>query len=92
MSEYIKREDAIERLTNLFQLQKETARAIIEAIPAADVVERKKGEWETIPFKCGSFMLYMPYCSICGAKPTEIGWKYRPNYCPNCGTRMEDKK
>ena len=37
MAEYIKREDAIERLTGLFQLQAETAKAIVDAIPAADV-------------------------------------------------------
>lgn len=38
MAEYIEREAAIDRLENLFQLQVETARSIIEAIPAADVV------------------------------------------------------
>ena len=37
MTEYIKREDVIERLTGLFQLQASTAKAIIESIPAADV-------------------------------------------------------
>lgn len=35
--EYIEREAAIERLAKLMQLQASTARAIIEAIPAADV-------------------------------------------------------
>lgn len=37
MPKYIEREAVIERLTNLMQLQAPTARAIIEAIPAADV-------------------------------------------------------
>lgn len=37
MSDYIEREAAIERLAKLMQLQPSTARAIIEAIPAADV-------------------------------------------------------
>lgn len=37
--EYIPREAAIERLEKLFQLQAATARTIIDAIPAADVVE-----------------------------------------------------
>ena len=36
--EYIEREAAIKRLERLFQLQAQTARSIIEAIPAADVV------------------------------------------------------
>lgn len=39
MAEYIEREAAIERLEKLFQLQDCTARAIVEAIPAADVRE-----------------------------------------------------
>lgn len=38
MDEYIERETAIDRLEKLFQLQAPTARTIIEAIPAADVV------------------------------------------------------
>lgn len=37
--EYIEREAAIDRLEKLFQLQAPTARAIIEAIPAANVRE-----------------------------------------------------
>ena len=37
MAEYIKREDVIEKLTGLFQLQAETAKAIIESIPTANV-------------------------------------------------------
>lgn len=37
MAEYIEREAAIERLEKLFKLQACTARAIVEAIPAADV-------------------------------------------------------
>lgn len=37
MAEYIERGATIDRLEKLFQLQAATARAIIEAIPAADV-------------------------------------------------------
>jgi len=38
MAEYISKEDVLEKLTGLFQLQAETAKAIIESIPTADVV------------------------------------------------------
>ena len=38
MAEYIEKQIAEERLCNLFQLQAETAKAIIDAIPSADVV------------------------------------------------------
>lgn len=37
MDEYVEREAVIERLEKLMQLQAATARAIVEAIPAADV-------------------------------------------------------
>lgn len=37
MTKYIEREAAIERLEKLFQLHACTARAIVEAIPTADV-------------------------------------------------------
>ena len=45
MAEYIEREAAIDRLEKLFQLQASTARAIIEAIPAADVAPVRHGRW-----------------------------------------------
>ena len=39
MADYIKREDVIDRLEKTFLLQAQTARAIVEAIPAADAIE-----------------------------------------------------
>ena len=39
MSDYIKREDVVEKLVRTFLLQAPTARAIVEAIPAADAIE-----------------------------------------------------
>ena len=85
MAEYIEREAVIERLTGLFQLQAETAKAIVEAIPAADVVERKKGTWRK-EMVCGGFREDWDYtCSVCGAvvhNPNTM------NYCPCCGADM----
>ncbi len=43
MSEYVKKSDVIERLVELFQLQASTAKAIVEAIPAVNVVEVDEG-------------------------------------------------
>ena len=40
MSNYIRRSDAIDQLVEIFKLQAKTARAIVETIPAADVVDR----------------------------------------------------
>ena len=90
MAEYIEREAVIERLTGLFQLQAETAKAIVEAIPAADVVERKKGRWKQV--HVGGYTPGGNCLSLC----PECGWEFGThriypdyNFCPNCGCRMD---
>ena len=57
----------------------------IDAVPAADVVERKTGTWEQDnPFT-------KPRCSECGEPCFGLhGFDYTLTpYCPNCGSRME---
>ena len=54
---------------------------LINAAPAADVVEVVHGRW--IPFH-SQVAGYIQYCSAC-----EIGCTWQPNYCPNCGARMD---
>lgn len=56
----------------------------LERLPAADVIERKRGEW----IHDYHYGLALPEhkCSICGE------WEYsdeESNYCPNCGAKME---
>lgn len=87
MSDYIEREAAIERLAKLMQLQPSTARAIIEAIPAADVRPVVRGKWEPVvaanedgsPYQAGI------RCSECGHFDV-----LEFNYCPNCGADMRE--
>ena len=81
MSDYISREAAIERLEKLFHLQATTARVIIEAIPAADVLENKRGKWIR-----GDMILNRQVCSICSARFDTLE---NDNFCPNCGAQME---
>lgn len=78
MSDYIKREDALdawydnERFTD------------IEAIPAADVVERKKGKWLDVTTLGNEFI-----CWVCSECRHGADFVYEPyNFCPNCGARM----
>lgn len=86
MSDYIKREDAMdawytnERYTD------------IEGIPSADVVEQKHGKWiDTEPHlkdwqQRKSGMAY--YCSVCGHRAGKN--KHRTyKYCPWCGAKMD---
>ena len=60
---------------------------ILDAIPAADVVEVKHGEW--IVDDAGS-----EHCSCCGHKfyisaLFAVGGNNEPNCCPNCGAKMD---
>ena len=83
--DYIKREDAMERVNewgNMYP-DSDTAREALTMVmnelltmPSADVVERKRGEW-VYEFGKGA------HCSICGK-----GCVWNFNYCPNCGADM----
>ena len=88
MAEYIEREAVMkaidaerDRLVALDMIGAEhilahNARRIIEDFPAADVVERKRGEWielTTAAVKCSQ-------CSAIHAAHS--------TYCPNCGADM----
>lgn len=52
--------------------------------------ERKKGKWVGSDSQCGIA------CSVCGVSVDDfccstdyIDMNYQPNFCPNCGARME---
>lgn len=53
----------------------------IKAIPAADVAEVVHGKWDD------SLDGITPYCSICGRSHKLM--VRTPNYCPNCGAKMD---
>ena len=84
MSEYIKREDALQALRDVLKQKKHLRPPIydaidnVKAIPSADVVEVRHGRWE----QDDEFV-----CSVCGYKMIVGGGAY--NYCPNCGARMD---
>ena len=91
MTEYIKREDAVEAFyTATGDGDKaDWAVGVIKSIPSADVVERKRGKWIK---DCNVAFFWK--CSECGAY---IFWRKEeyllrnedePNYCPNCGADM----
>ena len=80
MAEYIEKQIAKERLCNLFQLQAATARAIIEAIPAADVVPVVRCK-DCKHFHAG---LDSNYCRWWDS------WGINPDGFCSCGAKMED--
>ena len=102
MDEYIKRKDAEEYIKNfgkgaisdgLKTLDPvddivSLARGI-DMIPAADVAEVKHGEWiEHFNFGCWHYDC--PFCDFGFA--TQIRNEDTPNYCENCGAKMDKKE
>ena len=93
MSDYISREVAIEQIKKEWAklpLSKTTGFAILmrvlRKIPAADVVERKRGRWERLNTYYEPLGISPPpivYCSECRL----VGY-WEPNFCPQCGADM----
>ena len=87
--------DYIDRDAVCYQLEKQAtvdgqprairrARRIVAEFPAADVVERKRGEWAR--------MNELDYrCSVCN-KRTFINRYPLYAYCPNCGADMREEQ
>ncbi len=89
MSDYIRREDAIEvinqgRLTKLIDV--DVAESGLKDLPAADVVPVVHAYW--IPQKENhEFKEAWMKCSACGY-PVSM-WTGNTNFCPNCGAKMD---
>ena len=92
MAEYIEREALLERnmYGNTNPITHRTyAKNLIESAPAADVVEVKHGEWiEHFNFGCWHYDC--PFCDFGFA--TQIRNEDTPNYCENCGAKMDKKE
>ena len=61
----------------------------IAAIPAADVVERKRGKWVEVSYWKNRIHYEAKRCSVCGA---EVGKKTQYNGCPYCFADMRGEK
>lgn len=93
MAEYIDRDIVLAHKGDCYDYDGHLLYAVgtgdILRIPAADVVERKKGEW--IDKEIVTYLLngeryataYGYYCSNCGKTVGEKG-----NFCPSCGSDM----
>lgn len=53
----------------------------ISELPSADVAPVVHGRWDD------SFDGITPYCSVCGRSHRMM--TRTPNYCPNCGAKMD---
>ena len=86
MAEYIKKEDIEQKiqdgLNNLI-LGHDAIEVLgmIYEMPTADVAPVRHGRWLPIHSTAAGDI---QYCSAC-----EIGCTWKPNYCPNCGAKMD---
>ena len=83
MSDYIKREDAINAIIDAVATYKPASIRISE-IPPADVRENVRGEWIEITNETEEWYWHPSKCSICGAEMLLSFDKF----CPNCGADM----
>jgi hypothetical protein len=85
MSDYIKREDALEQFDyyDLGEYLTTQIRDMLMDIPSADVAPVRHGRWVSIN--------EYPYekCSICGETHDTV--RCLDNYCPNCGAKMDEE-
>ena len=86
MTVYIKREDAIDAVLDVYyntpdiDLSGGRLEAAILNIPAADVMEVRHGRWLCVDTDTEQFFL----CNRCKKKEY-----WESNYCPNCGAIMD---
>ena len=86
MAEYIKKEDIEQKIQdglNNLVLGHDAIEVLgmIYEMPDADVDQVRHGRW--LPFH-STAAGDIQYCSAC-----EIGCTWKPNYCPNCGCKMD---
>ena len=91
MSDYIKREDALDIILKYYprSAKKLNIYREINNLPAADVAEVRHGHWEFPIFTDNDDVLDPRVkCSKCGKIEAAFArWKY----CPNCEARMDEE-
>lgn len=98
MAEYIKREDAVDAVSEIYydtpaiNLTMGKLEVAIGGIPAADVAPVAHGEWKELT-NCSNSGVY---CSVCHKKVYAGDCarcnnrnKIRSKFCPNCGAKMD---
>ena len=86
MSEYIKREDALNLVIedSICPLPFFWLIEAVSNLTAADVAEVQHGRWELRHVGAGHYW----ECSVCHKNPCIYVTK-DTNYCPNCGAKMD---
>lgn len=94
MSDYIKREDALEQFDyyDLGEYLTTQIRGMLMDIPSADVAPVRHGRWEK---RDDLFLDTLYRCSVCGEEFYLENGTPQENqyyYCPNCGAKMDEEE
>ena len=83
MNEYISREATVKAFCE--KCRGECDIDVIQTAPAADVQPVKRGKWDG--YICSE-------CNVCADYfiSGDFYFDEKPNFCPNCGARMDDDK
>ena len=82
MDEYIERKAIRDALYDADAITMSGVK-ILNQFPVADVAPVRHGRWND------SLARITPYCSVCGHSHRCL--IRTPNYCPNCGAKMDDE-
>lgn len=86
--EYIEREAIIKKLREDEECDCELI-VLLYDYPAADVAPVKHGHWtEKKSSGVGGIWDYYFVCSVCGGSTPNKAYVIAPDFCPNCGARM----
>lgn len=107
MTDYIKREDAVNAVADMlcFESNTETSGTCTRAdfidiaedwlsgAQSADVAPVRHGRWIEKRGVSGVLgMLVSIRCSVCGCEPVFDSSEHLYNYCPNCGAKMDEEE
>lgn len=87
MTDYIDREELLKAISKIggSPLSEWDTVGVVSLVanqPAADVAPVRRGHWKRDKEN-------RPICSECAEEPYRNGDYNLPNYCPNCGAKME---
>ena len=94
MTDYIKREDALNMVRNTFTgMTADTLELRIDDIPSSDVAPVRHGRWAEktcVGWAGGGYWR----CSCCGFCYSFGAYHEmnESNYCPNCGAKMDEEE
>lgn len=83
MARYIDANEFKREMEKYLPEDREIALKVLKSIKTADVVERKKGKWETEIRTIRGHKIPFFACSVCGKSSDD---EY--TYCPHCGSEM----